>query len=94
MPMFHVFTIFNALFYLQANHKRYDSPWQVGHKTEWSLLQKVELGYVAATCNIEMVAQQVQSEGVTTGDYAFQLAMRQVERKWCPYYLTFTEHAL
>lgn len=54
MPMFHVFAILNALFYLQANHKRYD-PWQVGDKTE-SLLQEVQLGYVAATCNIEIVA--------------------------------------
>ena len=55
MPMFHVFTILNALFYLQANHKRYDPPWQVGDKIE-SLLQKVELGYVAVICNIEIVA--------------------------------------
>ena len=54
MPMFHVFAILNALFYLQANHKRYD-PWQVGDKIE-SLLQKVELGHVAATWNIEIVA--------------------------------------
>ena len=55
MPMFHVFAILNALLYLQANHKRYDSPWQVGDKIV-SLLQKVELGYVAATCYIEIVA--------------------------------------